>query len=54
MEQKRKDEIRILVNSYDLFDDIFKLAEAYVLIENILVESEFPLKYYKKWIKNQK
>ena len=52
--QRQKDKLRNLVNSFDLFDDMFKLAEALKLNGDLIKQEGFPLQEYKKWQKKNK
>lgn len=54
MEQEQKDEVRQLINGWDLYNEIFMLADAYILMKQILINNEFPIKEYQEWKKNQK
>jgi len=51
--QKRKDKLRKLVNQFDLFDDMTKLAQALKVNQDLIKLEGFPLKEYKKWQKEQ-
>ncbi len=48
------DELRTLINKYDLHGDLFALAEAEILIQKIIHNEGFPLKQYLKYQKNEK
>lgn len=54
MTQETKNEVRYLVNGWDLYDDIFMLAEAYLKMKQFLINNEFPMEEYKEWLKKQK
>lgn len=46
-----------LRNSLSLFikqSDLFELAEAQQIINDILMENDFPTKQYLKWLKDKK
>lgn len=49
-----KEKIRRLINGWDLYDEIFMLAEAHILIKEFLINNEFPIQEYKQWLNNQK
>lgn len=51
-EKKRK--ILSNVNNFYCIDDLFLLAEASIIIKDLLKEQEFPVKEYEKWLKKQK
>lgn len=47
----KKNRLRHLVNEFDLFDDISKLAEAFDLNRDIIRVQGFPIKEFRKWQK---
>lgn len=50
--QERKNKIRNLINEFDLFDNLFKLAEAQNLINDLLKKNKFPTEEYIEWLKS--
>lgn len=48
------DKLRNLINRYDLNGDLFALAEAEILIKEIIHKEGFPLKAYLKYQRNEK
>lgn len=50
----REKEIKGLINNYCESKDLFKLADAMLLIKNILEDNNFPIKKYTKWLRKQK
>jgi hypothetical protein len=47
--QKIKSEIRARANDFFLIEDLFALADSYILAEDILNQKDFPIEEYKKW-----
>ncbi len=49
----KKNRLRNLINEFDLFDDILKLAEAVDITRYIRTQG-FPIKEFRKWQKELK
>ncbi len=52
--QRHKDNIRNLINDFDLFDDMSKLAEALEQSKDIMKLEGIPLEEFKQWLKKKK
>ncbi len=50
---RKRENIRRLTNEFDLTSDLFKLAQAQILIEKLLKENEFPTEKYKRWLQTE-
>jgi hypothetical protein len=46
----RQREIRRLISEFELSNNLFSLAQAQILIQEILDSEGFPLVKYKKWL----
>lgn len=46
--------IHELISDFCVSENLFKLADAHVMIQRILEDNEFPLEEYTQWQKNQK
>lgn len=51
--QKKKTNLRNLINKFDLSDDLTYLFQASCECGNILEEENFPIKKYQKYVKKQ-
>ncbi len=47
----QKERVRELINNWNSTDDLFFLADALILIEEVLRIEEFPMIDYKIWIR---
>lgn len=43
--------IKLHVSNFETTDNLFELAEAYILLQELLKEHEFPIREYIKWKK---
>ena len=51
--QRKKTNLRNLINKFDLSDDLIHLVQASCECGTILEEEEFPVKKYQKYVKKQ-
>lgn len=51
---QKKLKIRSKVDTFVVTDNLFELADAYILIKEFLKKEDFPLAEYIKWLKKQK